>query len=245
VFFPADQEWMDYLEKKQLLAPGSRHDVVGNKLVLIAQAGSKAVDSQPGSFDRTGYLHSMIYLDMAAACQMLEDDAGAIDAYRQIIRHGQASGDLFTELMGISALGLLALNRGELHFAHELGSRGEDLVKRFGGTPPISQAVYGELGEVYFQWNEIERAGAYFQRSVRASALSGYPDAGIYNAVFRSRLLMIEGRLEEAAAEIEQAAQTLDLSGATAVREELAAQQVRIALAQDRLAAAEAALAAS
>jgi molybdate transport system substrate-binding protein len=42
VFFPADQEWMDYLEKKQLLAPGSRQDVVGNKLVLIAPATSKA-----------------------------------------------------------------------------------------------------------------------------------------------------------------------------------------------------------
>jgi molybdate transport system substrate-binding protein len=42
VFFPADQEWMDYLEKKQLLAKGSRHDVVGNKLVLIAPADSTA-----------------------------------------------------------------------------------------------------------------------------------------------------------------------------------------------------------
>jgi molybdate transport system substrate-binding protein len=42
VFFPADQEWMDYLAKKQLLAPGSRRDVVGNKLVLIAPATSKA-----------------------------------------------------------------------------------------------------------------------------------------------------------------------------------------------------------
>jgi molybdate transport system substrate-binding protein len=42
VFFPADQEWMDYLEKKRLLKAGSRHDVVGNKLVLIAPAASNA-----------------------------------------------------------------------------------------------------------------------------------------------------------------------------------------------------------
>lgn len=42
VFFPADQEWMDYLEKKELLKPGSRHDLLGNKLVLIAPAASKA-----------------------------------------------------------------------------------------------------------------------------------------------------------------------------------------------------------
>jgi molybdate transport system substrate-binding protein len=40
VFFSADLEWMDYLEQRKLLKPGSRHDVVGNKLVLIAPADS-------------------------------------------------------------------------------------------------------------------------------------------------------------------------------------------------------------
>jgi len=40
VFFSADLEWMDYLEQKKLLKPGSRHNVVGNALVLIAPADS-------------------------------------------------------------------------------------------------------------------------------------------------------------------------------------------------------------
>ena len=42
VFFSADQEWMDYLDKKELLAPGTRRDVVANKLVLVAPADSTA-----------------------------------------------------------------------------------------------------------------------------------------------------------------------------------------------------------
>jgi len=42
IFFPADEEWMDYLEKQQLLAPGTRHDVLANKLVLVAPADSTA-----------------------------------------------------------------------------------------------------------------------------------------------------------------------------------------------------------
>jgi molybdate transport system substrate-binding protein len=41
VFFPADQQWMDYLEQRNLLQAGSRHDVVGNRLVLIAPADSR------------------------------------------------------------------------------------------------------------------------------------------------------------------------------------------------------------
>src|SRR5581483_2500117 len=41
VFFCADLEWMDYLDQRKLLRPGSRHDVVLNRLVLIAPADSK------------------------------------------------------------------------------------------------------------------------------------------------------------------------------------------------------------
>ena len=33
VFFSADLEWMDYLDQRKLLRPGSRHDVVRNRLV--------------------------------------------------------------------------------------------------------------------------------------------------------------------------------------------------------------------
>jgi molybdate transport system substrate-binding protein len=42
VFFAADEEWMDYLQKRELLAPGSRKDVLANELVLVAPADSTA-----------------------------------------------------------------------------------------------------------------------------------------------------------------------------------------------------------
>jgi molybdate transport system substrate-binding protein len=40
VFLSADSEWMDYVEQRHLLAAGSRHDLLGNRLVLIAPADS-------------------------------------------------------------------------------------------------------------------------------------------------------------------------------------------------------------
>jgi molybdate transport system substrate-binding protein len=49
LFFSADLEWMDYLQQRKLLKPGSRHDVVGNRLVLIAPARSQvSVKLRPG-----------------------------------------------------------------------------------------------------------------------------------------------------------------------------------------------------
>ncbi len=40
VFFAADQEWMDYLEQRGRIQKPSRRNVVGNRLALIAPAGS-------------------------------------------------------------------------------------------------------------------------------------------------------------------------------------------------------------
>jgi molybdate transport system substrate-binding protein len=40
VFFSADEDWMNYLQDRKLIDPASRHDVVMNRLVLIAPASS-------------------------------------------------------------------------------------------------------------------------------------------------------------------------------------------------------------
>jgi molybdate transport system substrate-binding protein len=40
VFFSADLDWMDYLQTRNLIQLQSRHDVVGNRLVLIAPRAS-------------------------------------------------------------------------------------------------------------------------------------------------------------------------------------------------------------
>ncbi|MFO1425457.1 MAG: molybdate ABC transporter substrate-binding protein [Steroidobacteraceae bacterium] len=42
LFISADGEWMDYAEARGLLEPGTRSDLLGNRLVLIAPAGSSA-----------------------------------------------------------------------------------------------------------------------------------------------------------------------------------------------------------
>ncbi|MEO7208721.1 MAG: molybdate ABC transporter substrate-binding protein [Steroidobacteraceae bacterium] len=41
LFFSADLEWMDYLQARNLIQAATRHDVLGNQLVLIAPVTSK------------------------------------------------------------------------------------------------------------------------------------------------------------------------------------------------------------
>ena len=40
VFISADLDWMDYLDKKSLIMAGTRRNVLGNELVLVAATGS-------------------------------------------------------------------------------------------------------------------------------------------------------------------------------------------------------------
>lgn len=41
IFFSADLEWMDYLQTRNMIQRDTRHDVLGNRLVLVAPADSK------------------------------------------------------------------------------------------------------------------------------------------------------------------------------------------------------------
>ena len=56
LFASADEKWMNYLAKANLIAPDSRHDLLGNELVLIVPATHKVhVDIGPG-FDLSALL---------------------------------------------------------------------------------------------------------------------------------------------------------------------------------------------
>jgi molybdate transport system substrate-binding protein len=56
VFFSADGEWMDYLDQRGLLRSGSRRDLLGNALVLIAPADSTLRLKIAPGFDLAGAL---------------------------------------------------------------------------------------------------------------------------------------------------------------------------------------------
>lgn len=56
VFISADQEWMDYLQSRNLIAQTSRINLVGNRLVLIAPADSRIELEIKHGFDLAGAL---------------------------------------------------------------------------------------------------------------------------------------------------------------------------------------------
>ena len=189
--------------------------------------------------EENAYVRSLIYSGLATSYIQMNDRQQAIEAYQRLIQYGRTSGNLVSELMGISGLGLFAMERGELQFAFELAMQGVESVEQSGIIPPISAAVYGEIGGIYYQWHQFDQAKTYLARSAQVSRLSGFSDAEVFYHVILSRLAQMEGDLETAVQEIETAEKVKLVDAPTAVQEELIAQQVCVALAQNKLAKAE------
>jgi molybdate transport system substrate-binding protein len=56
LFLSADSDWMDYLQKRSLIANASRKDLLGNRLVLVAGPGAKPAPKIAPHFDLAGAL---------------------------------------------------------------------------------------------------------------------------------------------------------------------------------------------
>jgi len=187
-------------------------------------------------------LHSITYMSLASAYQQLLDYEQAGAACEKIIQHGRASGDLATEVFGVSFWGKMLLEQGQLHATRDLAARALQQIENTNSFSPFSATLYGELAQVHYHWHQLEKARRYFSRSVEWSRLGGFSDAEIYHSVFLSRLFKMEGNLQSSFQEIEQALDLMKTAAPALVGEEVVSQQVSICLALDRLAEAQNAL---
>ncbi len=60
VYFSADEKWMDYLDKKHLLVPGSRRSLLTNALVVVARKESKVQIARPVDLATADYEHLVL-----------------------------------------------------------------------------------------------------------------------------------------------------------------------------------------
>jgi LuxR family maltose regulon positive regulatory protein len=145
-------------------------------------------------------------------------------------------------MVSTASLARLAFEHGQLHLAFEIAAPACTRLAEGGALPPISTVVYGMLGEVYYQWHQLEEAAQQMQRALHLSRLGGYPSGVIGCRLLLSRVALAAGEVEAAAQEIQAAADLLQGDTPDYVRHEAVAQQVRVYLARNRPAAAEMAL---
>jgi LuxR family transcriptional regulator, maltose regulon positive regulatory protein len=206
------------------------------RAVMALGLANQALAIVPAGDDET---LCQIYLALAVAYQQMNDWQHTLEAYQKLIQLGQTSDNITTELLGVTALGLMAIQRGQLRYAFDLAEQAAARVSHLDALPPIYTAIYGELGQIYFHWCRLDEAERNFQRAAQMSAAGSFSDGGIFYAVASSRLLQIQGDIDGAVREIQKAVSLMRVDAPVVVREEVIAQQVNVALAQNNLAGAE------
>ena len=162
VFISADQEWMDYLEKKNLLRPGTRRDLLGNRLVWIVPSG------RPRST-----VQALGPRDRLALADPQHVPAGKY-AKAALVKMGlweKLSGRIAAAENVRAALALVARGEAPLGIVYETDALAETKVVVAGRIdprlhPPIvyPAALLSARGEDYFRFLASERAASLFAK---------------------------------------------------------------------------------
>ncbi|MDX1416222.1 MAG: LuxR C-terminal-related transcriptional regulator [Candidatus Promineifilaceae bacterium] len=184
-------------------------------------------------------VRSFAYYALASACQVRAEYDRALESYQLAIELACVSQNLVAEMLSVNGLAQMAFEQGRLHLAFEIAAPVVERLEQSESLPPISAIAYGLLGEVCLQWNQLEQARHYIQRSLQLSMLGGYNTAVIFGHVALSRLAQIEGDLATAARELQTASEMLPAELPEYVQQEVIAQEVNLSLVRNRPAAAE------
>jgi LuxR family maltose regulon positive regulatory protein len=188
------------------------------------------------------FLRGAVALTLATAYNLQGDMAGARWAFAQASTISEANNNIYVAVMAICNLARLHSEQGQLHQAAEQYRRALALAERQveqEGTPlPITGRVYVGLGEISYQWNELEAAIHYLQEGIKLGQQTGDATTLIGGYITLARTKQAQADLAgafEVLGEADTFAQKYNLSS-WHIR--LAACRVRLWLAQDNVEAA-------
>ena len=122
------------------------------------------------------HIRSLIYINQATIYQQMLDYDHAAETFEMIVRDSQSTGNFTFEILGTSGQAQMLLQQGKLHAGFEIASQGVRRLEITGKTTPFSATLYGELGQIYYHWHQLDQARSYLLRSIQASGLNGYRD---------------------------------------------------------------------
>lgn len=133
IFISADLDWMDYLDKKGLIAPGSRENLLGNRLVLIAPRDAATAIAITPHFDLLGALKggrlAIADPDTVPAGRYGKAALMALGVWNSVAGHLASAEDVRV------ALAYVARGEAPLGLVYETDAKAEPKVKIVGIFP--------------------------------------------------------------------------------------------------------------
>ncbi len=215
------------------------HQVQGNipASVKAAQDALSLIDPE------NAHLAGLAWLALGGAYRQTEDVNLAIEALNQSVHFCQESQDWVTWMLAISHLTLMSIQHGRLRFAAEVGSKAIEQIKRQEITPPpIVGVVYGSLGLIAFEQNQLGLAKEYLAKGIRLGMVTGHNASLIFTKGYLTRMQQAEGDLEAATHTLDEIADLIRAGAPGWIRPEYIYRQTCLLLALGKLAEVESVL---
>lgn len=170
VYVSANPGWMDHLQKKRLIIPATRFDLLRNSIVLVApKASTLTVKIAPG-FDLRGALGDNGYLAMANTSSVPAGIYGKA-ALQSLGVWGTVAGRIAQAADVRAALRLVALGEAPLGVVYRTDANAEPKVRVIGSFPPDSHPpiIYPAALTTRAQGNRDARAFLTYLRGPAAT----------------------------------------------------------------------------
>jgi LuxR family transcriptional regulator, maltose regulon positive regulatory protein len=176
---------------------------------------------------------------LAEAYRTADDLEAASAAFAETAELGRAAGHDYLVLSAMSRQAKLQMARGRLRKADHLLRRAlRFAVERGGDSLPATGEVHVGIGELLYEWDELETAARRLKEGIRLAERMGQLDTLVDGYVALSRAEMAQGNTESALETAQEANSLAQRSGTGAAIVEAAAWNARLHMARSAMTAA-------
>jgi LuxR family maltose regulon positive regulatory protein len=176
------------------------------------------------------YLQSILKRTLASAHHLTGRRVEALQAYGEAIALCERTGDIFTNILATTGLGMvqemdLQLYSAQTSFEHVLALVGQP-------PQPIACEAYLGLARIAYAHNDLPTAQQYAEEGIALARPIEGIDTALTGDVFLARLQWVQGDIQGATQRLHQLAQTALQSNFTVQQPRIAALLIRIHLEQ-------------
>ena len=176
---------------------------------------------------------------LAEAYRTADDLEAASAAFAESAELGRAAGHDFLVLMAMSRQAKLQMAQGRLRKAdHVLQRTLRFAVEQIGDSLPATGEVHVIIGELLYEWNDLEAAARRLKEGIRLAERMGQFETLVDGYVAISRVEMAQDSADSALETAQEASRLAERSGAAEAIVEAAAWNARLHLTRGDLTAA-------
>ncbi len=166
--------------------------------------------------------------------------AQAIETLEEAMRTAHAMDDHVTAMVAMAHLSLIWYPLGRLRLLAERAKMVIERAETISQVAPVMiGSVHAVLGQVYYEWNQVEQARESLLHGIRLATLSAQPASVVYGNVHLARLHQGQGDLQAATECLRMAGEALEKGAPGWARPDWIAQNANLLMAQGKLNEAE------